>query len=109
MKNAIRNATKKVGTFILIAGLAVLAYGTVAFWLVQSLPPNGGANGRLPSLYVIAGGIVVVLVGFAVRGLTVDGDANASKAKHSKRIPTLYGILVLFTIVVSLFFVVSRL
>lgn len=48
--------SQAVGTGILITGLMALAHGAVAFWLISSLPPNGGAQGRLPSLYVMGGG-----------------------------------------------------
>lgn len=54
---------KKIFTFILIVAVLVTAYGTVAFFVVQTLPPNGGTSGRLPSLYIMLGGITGMLVG----------------------------------------------
>lgn len=58
---------KKIFTTLLIATILVTAYGAVAFFLVQTLPPNGGTNGRLPSLYIMLGGIIGMLVGAAGR------------------------------------------
>ncbi len=60
---------RMIGTVILLIGLAVTAYGAVAFFLVQSLPPNGGPNGRLPSVYILFGGMAGMFLGMVVRGL----------------------------------------
>jgi len=62
---------KKIFTAVLIVTMLATAYGAVAFFLVQTLPPNGGTNGRLPSLYIMLGGIVGMLVGAAGRNFKV--------------------------------------
>ena len=98
-----------IGTGILLFGLAVLAYGATAFWLINSLPPNGGANGRLPSLYVMGIGIVVAVIGLIARDLRVGNKGNASADVASKEIPTSYGILFFIVILIIFFVVVSRL
>ena len=71
---------RAIGTAILAAGLVVLTYGAVAFWLIKSLPPNGGSSGRLPSLYVIGAGIIAAIIGMAVRDLRWAGRAK----KHDR-------------------------
>ena len=53
----------KIFTTVLIAAVLVTAYGAIAFFVMQSLPPNGGDSGRLPSLYIILGGLAGMLVG----------------------------------------------
>jgi len=50
-------------------GVATSAYGAVAFWILHSLPPNGGGSGRLPSLYVLVGGMAAMLLGLVIRDL----------------------------------------
>lgn len=62
---------RKLGTVILVLGVAVLVYGALAFFLVRSLPPNGGSAGRLPSLYVLFVGMGIMLFGAVVRGLRI--------------------------------------
>jgi hypothetical protein len=90
-----------IGTAILIAGLAVLIYGAVAFWIIPSLPPND-ATSRLPSLYVMSAGIVTALVGLTFKGLQ-------GKPTKKGAIPTSIGIIVLLAIVIAFFVAVSRL
>jgi hypothetical protein len=92
------NAT---GTAILIAGLAVLIYGAVAFWIIPSLPPND-ASSRLPSLYVMGAGIITALVGLTFKSLQ-------GKSTKKGAIPTSVGVLVLLAIIIAFFVAVSRL
>ena len=49
-----------------MVGIAALAYGAVAFWLVQSQPTNS-ADSRLPSLYLMGGVILVAVIGLVLR------------------------------------------
>lgn len=67
-----RQGFKKLGTILLVVGIASLAYGAIGFWVVKSLPPNG-ASGRLPSVYVMGVGIVITLVGSTIRDFRVSG------------------------------------
>lgn len=90
-----------IGTVILIVGLAVIAYGAVAFWIVRALPPND-ATSRLPSLYVMGAGIITALVGLTFKSLQ-------GKSTKKGAIPTSVGVLVLVAIVIAFFVVVSRL
>ena len=60
---------RKSGTAILLLSAFVTAYGAVAFFLINSLPPNGGGYGRLPSLYVFLGGMGGMLLGVTIRRL----------------------------------------
>src|SRR5262245_35768319 len=96
-----QGVVKVVGTVILIAGLAVLVYGAVAFWIVPSLPPNDAAS-RLPSVYVMGAGIVTALVGLTVKSLQ-------GKSTKKGAIPTSVGFIMLLAIIIAFFFVVSRL
>ncbi|MBA4032098.1 MAG: hypothetical protein C0478_14575 [Planctomyces sp.] len=104
-----RRASKGIGTAILLVGLMALAYGAIAFWLIKSLPPNGGANGRLPSLYIMGVGVVVAVIGLIVRDLRSNSKKNEPAGEASKGIPTRYGLLLLLGIVVMFFVVVSQL
>ena len=104
-----RGVSRKIGTAILVLGLLILTYGAVGFWLINTLPPNGGAYGRLPSLYVTGVGIVVSVVGLAARGLRFGREDNRSSEGSRKGIPTIYGILGLVAILIILVFVISRL
>jgi hypothetical protein len=61
--------TRKFGNGILLISAIVAVYGALAFFLITSLPPNGEAYGRLPSLYILFGGISGMLVGIAFGGL----------------------------------------
>ena len=54
---------RKVFTAVLILAVLVTAYGALAYFVVRTLPPNGGGSGRLPSLYIMLGGIAGLLVG----------------------------------------------
>jgi hypothetical protein len=55
----------KLGTAMLVIGLAALAYGAFTFWIMPSLPPNTAWSGRLPSLYCMGAGIFAALIGRA--------------------------------------------
>src|SRR5262245_29849594 len=99
---------KAIGTSVLVLGLATLAYGALAFWVFPLLPPNGGVNGRLPSLYVMGAGIIAAVVGLTLRGW--DSESRSEETAHVSRksIPTGIGIAILFAIVVAVFVVISR-
>ena len=56
-----------IGRVVLGLGIAVSAYGALAFWVMKALPPNNPIEGRLPSLYVIFAGMGAMLVGLAFR------------------------------------------
>ncbi len=94
-----RNLLKAAGTAVVFVGLAVLAYGAIAFWLINSLPPNGGANGRLPSLYVMGVGIIVVVIGLIARDLRLGRKSGGTADVPKKGIPTSYGVLLLLVLV----------
>ncbi|AMV34945.1 hypothetical protein VN12_22655 [Pirellula sp. SH-Sr6A] len=104
-----RSATRSIGTGLFLTGLAILAYGAIAFWIIKSLPPNGGPTGRLPSLYVIGVGIVAVLAGLAVRDLRTRHKNSVSTEGEKKSIPTSVGLLILALMLVLFFVVVSQL
>jgi hypothetical protein len=104
-----RRVSKILGTTILLAGLTILGYGAIAFWLIKSLPPNGGTTGRLPSLYVMGGGIVAVLIGLALRDLRLGKKPPHSATAQKKGIPAAYGVVLLVTILVIFFAVISQL
>ena len=82
--NPIQTILRKIGMVVFIVGVVFLTYGAVAFWLINSLPPNGGANGRLPSLYLMAVGMIVTLIGLSVRGLPF-GRQNAQISNTPKK------------------------
>ena len=90
-----------IGQAILFAGLAVLIYGAVAFWIIPALPPND-ATSRLPSLYVMGAGIVTALVGLTLKSLQ-------SRSTKKAAIPTSVGIILLVAIIIAFFVAVSRL
>ena len=62
---------RQLGSVIFALGLLTTLYGATAFWLVKTLPPNGGPSGRLPSLYLLAVGMGAMLLGLAIRNLQV--------------------------------------
>jgi len=92
-----------------MGGLIVLAYGVMAFWLLPSLPPNGGAYGRLPSLYLMLSGIVTNLIGLAARSYDSSPKTNTPSSEAGRGIPSRYGLLLLVLIIIILSIVVSRL
>ncbi len=100
-----RSLRKTIGRCILGVGLLLLAYGAIACWVLPTLPPNGGASGRLPSLYVIGAGMVFSLVGLVATG----GGGVADGKPASKGIPTWLGVAIILGIVVAFFAVVSQL
>lgn len=69
---------RTIGTVILIAGGVLTAYAAIAFWLLKSLPPDGGHQGRLPSLYLLFTGFAVMLVGLVVLDFRV-GKPKANR------------------------------
>ena len=92
----------KLGTAILLLGLAALAYGAFTFWIMPSLPPNTPASGRLPGLYCMAAGIFAALIGLTLKSLQLSPTKKGT-------VPTSVGILVILAIVIAFFFAVSRL
>lgn len=103
-----RYVLRRIGTAVLVAGLAVLAYGAVAFWLINNLPPNGGAWGRLPSVYVMGVGMVVALFGLTAREFRFRRKVDSSGKVTCRGIPTWLGVLVFLVIAALLVFVISR-
>lgn len=99
---------QNLGSGVFFAGLAVLAYGAVAFWLITSLPPNGGASGRLPSLYVMGAGIAVLVIGMVIKSATAPKGSPESGAA-TKTIPTSYGLLLILGIIAVAFAYISQL
>jgi hypothetical protein len=102
-----RRTTKIVGAAILAAGLICLVYGAVAFWLVQTLPPNGGPTGRLPSAYVMGVGMVIAILGLAIRDLRLVGGAKQRDGAPAKGIPTGVGLLLLAAMVIAMIIAIS--
>lgn len=97
-----------LATCVMVLSLALLAYGAVGFWLVPSLPPNGGVNGRLPSVYVMGVGILATMVGLVLRSLaspTAAEDSSGTKKTFLSR----YGLVLLIVIMIVVGFVISRL
>ena len=60
-----------LGNTVCFIGAGGAAYGALAFWVFQALPPNDLISGRLPSLYLLAGGMALLLVGLTIRNLRV--------------------------------------
>jgi len=60
-----------IGLTVCLIGAGISAYGAVAFWILNRLPPNDETSGRLPSLYVLFGGMALLLVGLTIRNLRV--------------------------------------
>lgn len=88
------NLRRGIGTGVLVMGLLVLAYGAIALWIIPILPPNEPTTGRLNSLYVLGAGMIISLIGLAVRETrrstrTVDGSPESG-------VKTSVGLLVLF-------------
>ncbi|GIW96263.1 MAG: hypothetical protein KatS3mg110_4304 [Pirellulaceae bacterium] len=100
----VRQLIRRVGTVVLIVGAVVLSYGAVGYWIIPSLPPNGGAYGRLPSVYVMGVGMVGALLGLVLRGMW-----GRAPVKSGSSVSPLIGIALLLAILVIFFFVVSRL
>ena len=80
-----RGVSRRIGTVLLAIGLAVLAYGAIGFWLIKSLPPNGGTIGRLPSLRLVGIGSIVAIVGY--RLYTTHPDVRVYLPKHETPAP----------------------
>jgi hypothetical protein len=57
---------RKSGNLVFVVGAAITAYAAVAVFVRQDLPPNNGA-GRLPSLYLLFGGMAILFVGTVIR------------------------------------------
>src|SRR4051812_45357860 len=79
-------------TTIVVLGLAALAYGALGFWIVPALPPNSGWSGRLPSLYVMGGGMLAAVAGLATKSLAAPTAAKGA-------VPTGVGLLVIAAVI----------
>lgn len=99
---------RKIGTAVFAVGLLILADGAVGFWLINALPPNGGASGRLPSLYILGAGMIVTLLGLALRGIPSAWQKDPTDPASKKSIPTSYGLLLILTILLVVIFLISR-
>jgi hypothetical protein len=89
---------RRVGTGVFVIGLVTLAYGTIAFWVIPSLPPNEFTTGRFNSLYVLGAGMIISLCGLAIRDTRVKSKPVADST--GRGIPTSVGLLVLLIAVV---------
>ncbi len=89
---------RKVGTGVLVVGIATLAYGAIAFWIIPALPPNELTTGRFNSLYVLGAGMITSLIGLAIRETRIRSKVTADSA--GKGISTGVGLLVLFVVVI---------
>jgi hypothetical protein len=105
---AARQILRAIGTWILNVGLAALAYGALAFWIIPILPPNGGVNGRLPSLFVMLAGIVATLVGMVLRGVQLPWRPSGQRTPTRKALPTSVGFLLILAIVIAVIVAISR-
>ena len=59
---------RTIGIAILLVGAGVTAYAALAFSLINPLPPNSPTAGRLPSLWLMFGGMAGMLLGSVIRG-----------------------------------------
>jgi hypothetical protein len=57
---------RKGGNLVLLAGAVLTVYAAVAFFLLRDLPPNN-VESRLPSLYLLFTGMLILFMGTAVR------------------------------------------
>ncbi len=104
-----RRVLQLTGKFVLVIGGLILAYAAAAFWLFNELPPNDAIHGRLPSLYLMGAGIVIVVVGLIASDQRVNRRDKSPNEGSRKVIPTSYGIIGLVAILIILFFVISLL
>jgi hypothetical protein len=92
----VRSGLRTVGTLILVTGVAATVYGVIACFVKQDLPPNGGLNGRLPSIYIMFGGFVVMIVGSTVRDFrrarTAAKNSLAPDAERSAILSPVLGV-----------------
>lgn len=93
-----------VGDVLLWAGVLALTYGAVACFLIN-LPPNNPVSGRLPSIYIMAAGSVLSLVGLTMR----NSLQSSSSAKGAKKVSPLVGILILLAIMIAVVVAIARL
>lgn len=91
---------RKVGTGILVVGLATLAYGAIAFWIFPMLPPNEPTTGRFNSIFVLGAGMITSLGGLAIRETRVRNKVVSNSTGSG--ISTGAGLLVLLAAVIGL-------
>lgn len=94
---------RKIGTGVLVVGLATLAYGAIAFWIIPTLPPNEPATGRLNSLFVLGAGAAASLIGLAIRETRIESKVAADATGNG--ISTGVGLLILLA--VAILFIVA--
>lgn len=104
-----RSALRDTGTGLLCLGLGLLVYGALGFWVFQTLPPNGGASGRLPSIYVMGSGILALLIGSGLRGMAGKVTGPETVGDSKPQVPTWIGVLVLLGILVTILVVIFSL
>jgi hypothetical protein len=92
---------KFAGGVVLLIGIILLGYGAAAFWWKPTLPPNNREFGRLPSVYVMGGGIAVSLIGLVMR--TLGRGKSSQVAVQSKNQTSVFGILLLVAILIGAF------
>lgn len=92
------------GDILLWAGMLALTYGAVACFVIN-LPPNNPVSGRLPSIYIMAAGSVLSLVGLTMR----NSLQSSSSAKGAKKVSPLVGILILLAIMIAVVVAIARL
>lgn len=93
-----------VGDVLLWAGVLALTYGAVACFVIN-LPPNNPVSGRLPSIYIMAAGSVLSLVGLTMR----NSLQSSSNARGTKKVSPLVGILILVAIIIAVIVAIARL
>ena len=105
-----RRVPQVIGIATLMIGLIVLGYGVVGFWLIPSLPPNGGIYGRIPSVSVMVAGMVTSLLGLMVRDFASRklNSHSPNPTREKSGIPTRYGLILILTIVIIFIVVIAR-
>ncbi len=59
--------SKKLATAVMVLGMLVSAYAAIVFFGRMDWPPNTELS-RLPSLYLLGGGMLTMFCGVVVRG-----------------------------------------
>jgi len=95
------------GVVLVFFGGVILTYGAVDFWLHDMLPVE--LVTRFPARYFVAGGVAVVVFGFALPeagGSVQNEDGMYSPRKFS--LSTIFGVIILLTFLVEFLISVAR-